>query len=542
MARAVLFLCIIFSVWGWAQEHAWVYFKDKSQVEASILNPSSILSERAIQKKNRFNIAIDQRDVPVNEDYIAQLKLQNGITVKAKSKWFNCVHVLGSVSDIAALTDLQFVDHISYADKGLNAKSNSVTFVGNEVNNHKNKFLEQGVDFVYGQSYSQVEQLGVHVLHQNNFTGEGFLIAVLDSGFPNVDQMEAFDRLRANNGLWGGYDFVARSTNIYVANGNDHGTRVLSDMAGFVDGQFVGTAPDASYILFRTEDAATETPVEESYWVEAAERADSLGVDIINSSLGYSTYDNPRYNYSPADMDGNTAFISKGANIATEKGILVVNSAGNSGDSSWGIITAPADANVFGVGAVDTSGDYVAFSSRGPSADGRIKPDGMALGAGATVIGPDDRLVKNNGTSFASPIMAGAMASFWQAFPDKNNMEIMDMVRESSTRYQNPNSQMGFGIPDFSEALTLLGIDISNAGDDLWYLFPNPSKTDFQIQLPETYGNAHVTLFDIYGRRILERELNQGNEEISVETLSRAIYIVHVNVDGVRKEYKLIKN
>ena len=542
MARAVLFLCIIFSVWGGAQEHAWVYFKDKDQVEASILNPSSILSERAIQKKNRFNIAIDERDVPVNEDYIAQLKLQNGITIKAKSKWFNCVHVLGSVSDIAALTNLQFVDHISYADKGLNAKSNSVTFVGNEVNNHKNKFLEQGVDFVYGQSYSQVEQLGVHVLHQNNFTGEGFLIAVLDSGFPNVDQMGAFDRLRANNGLWGGYDFVARSTNIYVANGNDHGTRVLSDMAGFVDGQFVGTAPDASYILFRTEDAATETPVEESYWVEAAERADSLGVDIINSSLGYSTYDNPRYNYSPADMDGNTAFISKGANIATEKGILVVNSAGNSGDSSWGIITAPADANVFGVGAVDTSGDYVAFSSRGPSADGRIKPDGMALGAGATVIGPDDRLVKNNGTSFASPIMAGAMASFWQAFPDKNNMEIMDMVRESSSRYQNPNSQMGFGIPNFSKALTLLGIDISNSGDDLWHLFPNPSKTDFQVQLPETYGNAHVTLFDIYGRRILERQLNQGNEEISVETLSRAIYVVHVNVDGVRKEYKLIKN
>ncbi|MEG3657073.1 S8 family serine peptidase [Arenibacter palladensis] len=542
MARAVLFLCIIFSVWGGAQEHAWVYFKDKDQVETSILNPSSILSERAIQKKNRFNIAIDERDVPVNEEYIAQLKLQNGITVKAKSKWFNCVHVLGSESDIAALTDLQFVDHISYADKGLNAKSNSVTVVGNEVDNHKNKFLEQGVDFVYGQSDTQVMQLGVDELHKNNYTGEGILIAVLDSGFPNVDQMGAFTRLRSNNDLWGGYDFVDRSTDIYTTSGDDHGTMVLSDMGGFVGGQFVGTAPDASYILFRTEDAATETPVEESYWVEAAERADSLGVDIINSSLGYSTYDNPRYNYSPADMDGNTAFISKGANIATEKGILVVNSAGNSGDSSWGIITAPADANVFGVGAVDTSGNYVAFSSRGPSADGRIKPDGMALGAGATVIGPDDRLVKNNGTSFASPIMAGAMASFWQAFPDKNNMEIMAMVRESSSRYQNPNSQMGFGIPDFSEALTLLGIDISNAGDDLWYLFPNPSKTDFQIQLPETYGNAHVTLFDIYGRRILERELNQGNEEISVETLSRAIYIVHVNVDGVQKKFKFIKN
>lgn len=541
MVKATLFLFLIFSILGRAQEHAWVYFKDKEQVEESILNPSSILSERAIQKKNKFNIAIDERDVPVNETYIAQLKLQNGITVKAKSKWFNCVHVLGSVSDISALTDLQFVDHISYADKGLNDKSTSVMASRNQSNNHSNKFLEQEADFVYGQSDAQVKQLGVHILHLNNFTGEGFLIAVLDSGFPNVYQMEAFDRLRTNNDLWGGYDFVVRSTNIYAANGNDHGTRVLSDMAGFVEGQFVGTAPDSGYLLFRTEDAATETPVEESYWVEAAERADSLGVDIINSSLGYSTYDNPRYNYSPADMDGNTAFISKGANIATEKGILVVNSAGNSGDSSWGIITAPADANVFGVGAVDASGDYVAFSSRGPSADGRIKPDGMALGSGATVIGPDDRLVKNNGTSFASPIMAGAMASFWQAFPEKNNLEIMAMVRESSSRYQNPNSQMGYGIPNFALPLALLGIDISYAGDE-WYLFPNPSKTEFQVQLPEAFGSARLTLFDTYGKRILEKQFIQGNEEISVENLSTALYIVRVNVDGVHKEFKLIKN
>ena len=539
MYRVTLFLIIIISFWGRAQEHAWVYFKDKDQVEESISNPSSILSERAIQKKNRFNIVIDERDIPVNEAYIAQLKLQAGITVKAKSKWFNCAHVIGSISNIAALMDLQFVDRIFYADKSINAKSTSVS--ENQLDNHTYKFLEQEVDFIYGQSDTQVKQLGVDELHKNNFTGEGILIAVLDSGFPNVDQMSAFTRLRSNNDLWGGYDFVDRSTDIYTTSGDDHGTMVLSDMGGFVDAQFVGTAPDASYILFRTEDGATETPVEESYWVEAAERADSLGVDIINSSLGYSTYDNPRYNYSPADMDGNTAFISKGANIATEKGILVVNSTGNSGDSSWGIITAPADANVFGVGAVDASGNYVAFSSRGPSADGRIKPDGMALGKGATVISPDGRLVKNNGTSFSSPIMAGAIASFWQAFPEKNNLEIMAMVRESSSLYQNPNSEMGYGIPNFSTPLALLGIDVLNAEDE-WYLFPNPSKTEFQVQLPETYGNAHLTLFDTYGKRILERQFNQGNEEISVETLSRAMYIVHVNVDGVRKEFKLIKN
>jgi len=531
---------LIFSTWGIAQDHAWVYFKDKDSVEESIANPSSILSERAIQKKARFNIAIDERDVPVNEAYIGELKLQTGITVKAKSKWFNCVHVIGSVSDIEALKNLQFVDHVFYADRSFNAKS--TTTRENQIDNHTNKFLEQKVDFVYGQSDIQIKQLGVDQLHKNNFTGEGMLIAVMDSGFPNVDQMNAFTRLRSNNDLWGGYDFVDRSTDIYKTNGDDHGTMVLSDMGGFVDGQFVGTAPDASYILFRTEDTATETPVEESYWVEAAERADSLGVDVINTSLGYSTFDDSRYNYTPADMDGNTTFISKGANIATEKGILVVNSAGNSGSSSWGIITAPADANVFGVGAVDGDDNYVGFSSRGPSADGRIKPDGMALGEDTAVIGPDDKLVKNNGTSFASPVMAGAIASFWQAFPAKTNLEIMDMVRESSSYYQNPNSQMGYGIPNFAIPLVLLGIDEPIVDEDLWYLYPNPSKNQFQVQLPEIYGSAELRLYDTYGKSILERRINQSSEEISIENLSRAIYIVQVNVDGVRKEFKLIKN
>ena len=235
MSRATLFLCLIFSLWGMAQDHAWVYFKDKDRVEESLADPSSILSERALQKKIRFNIAIDERDVPVNEAYIAQLKLQTGITVRAKSKWFNCAHVVGSIANITALINLQFVDHIFYADRTINGKS--ALAAGIRLDNHTNKFLEQQADFVYGHSNTQVKQLRVEVLHRNNFTGDGILIAVLDSGFPNVDQMNAFVRLRSNNDLWGGYDFVLRSTDIYRANVNDHGTRVLSDMAGFVDGE-----------------------------------------------------------------------------------------------------------------------------------------------------------------------------------------------------------------------------------------------------------------------------------------------------------------
>jgi serine protease AprX len=548
MVKSIVILFFLFSLLGvGAQEHAWVYFKDKGGVAAALANPESILSARALARKSKFNIPVDERDVPVNENYIAQVKGEAGITVKAKSKWFNCVHVLGSINDIASLSNLDIVERTSYADRSLSAKTRISAKNKIKRDNHSDKYLAQKTDFVYGESQAQITQLKVEALHQLNFMGEGLWIAVMDGGFPNVDQLAAFSRIRNNNDLLGGYDFVDRTTDIYHPNGDSHGTRVLSDMGGYIENEFVGTAPNASYMLFRTEDVATETPVEESYWVEAAERADSLGIDLINTSLGYSTFDNSNYNYTPAEMDGNTAFISKGANIATEKGMLVVNSAGNSGSSSWGVVTAPADANVYTVGAVDINGAYVSFSSRGLNAQGIVKPDGMAMGRNSAVVDENNFIVRNNGTSFSSPIMTGAIASFWSALPDKTNLEIMQLVRESSSMYQNPNTQMGYGILDFDLALTINGVKGQNEGEVIsdntldYILFPNPMETNVQIQLPFGTSMAILRLYDIYGKRILEKKITPTDNQISVEQLSQAMYIVQLEMGGISKEYKLLK-
>ncbi|MEB8347092.1 S8 family serine peptidase [Flavobacteriaceae bacterium KMM 6898] len=548
MVKNIVILFCFFTLFGaGAQEHAWVYFKDKVGVTEAVANPESILSTRALDRKTRFGIPVDDRDVPVNENYITQVRSQTGITVKAKSKWFNCVHVIGSINDIVALSSLEFVDRISYADRSLNAKINTSKRRKRRGDNHIHKFLSQKANFAYGESQAQIVQLKVEALHRANYTGEGLWVAVMDGGFPNVDLLPAFSRLRGNNDLLGGYDFVDRTSNIYRSDGDSHGTKVLSDMGGYVENQFVGSAPDASYILFRTEEGATETPVEESYWVEAAERADSLGVDLINTSLGYSTFDNSNYNYTPADMDGNTAFISKGANIAIEKGMLVVNSAGNSGNTSWGVVTAPADANVYAVGAVDMNGAYVSFSSRGPNAQGTVKPDGMAMGRNSAVVNENNAIVRNNGTSFSSPIMAGAITSFWGALPDRTNLEIMQLVRESSSFYQNPNSQMGYGIPDFDLAMTINGVDRQDGEDVIgentldYILFPNPMENNVQIQLPSGATTARLRLYDIYGKRILEKQITEADNLISVEQLSQAMYIIQLEMEGISKEYKLIK-
>jgi len=295
--KYLIFLCIGFQAMMFAQQDAWVYLTDKENVSASIQDPISILTQNSIDRKNAHGIPIDSRDVPVNESYISQLKNQAGITVMAKSKWFNAVHVRGSESQIKTLTGLSFVDHVIFADKNLNTSGRG--------SQKTDKFQEEAsfVDYIYGNTQNQIEMINIDALHRLDYTGEGIVIAVLDTGFPNVDSMDAFQRLRDSGNLRNGYDFVDRTSDVYAFNDNSHGTFVLSTMAAFIQDQYVGTAPDASYYLFRTEDTSSENPVEESYWVEAAERADSLGVHIINSSLGYSIYDNPNYSYSPADMD-----------------------------------------------------------------------------------------------------------------------------------------------------------------------------------------------------------------------------------------------
>jgi len=520
-------------------QDAWVYLTDKADVQASIDNPNTILTQRAIDRKNAHGVAIDERDVPVNESYISQLKMQTGITVMAKSKWFNAVHVRGTETDINALSGLGFVASIDFADKSLNA---------GRTLKQKAKFNveDSQVTFVYGSAQNQVEMINADALHFQDFTGAGMLVAVLDASFTNVNTMVAFQRLRDAGDLLGGYDFVDRTSDVYAFNpsGISHGTMVLSTMAGFIQDQYVGTAPDASYYLFRTEDVSSENPVEMSYWVEAAERADSLGVDVINSSLAYKDFDGTNYDYTAAEMNGITAFISKGANIASEKGILVVNSAGNSGpnDGANGGIWAPADAEgVLTIGAVDAGGTIASFSSRGSDFQSAIKPDVVAQGQGAYVVDKFGSIGAYNGTSFSSPIMAGGVTSLWQALPNTSNAEIMDYVRESASQYTTPDYDYGYGIPDLQLALNI-GLSVQEEKTKGFKIFPNPVNNILHVKALIGNEQLSMTIYNVLGKIVLQKHMTDSANSIDVSAMTSGLYIIKLQSEHTSRTFKIIKS
>ncbi|WP_299256977.1 S8 family serine peptidase [uncultured Aquimarina sp.] len=533
----LLFFCITQLGTAQTEEDAWVYFTDKENVASSIANPLIILSQESIDRKNLHNVAIDEKDVPVNEAYIAQVKNTTGITVLAKSKWFNCIYVRGTQANISDLVSLSFVDSIDYADNSLDSRK-SIFHTEDRTPIEKNKFGVK-TTFNYGSAAQQIQQLNADYLHEQDYTGSGMTIAVMDSGFPGVNTIEGFKRIRDEGRLLDGYDFVRRDDNEFAFSGSSHGTQTFSDIAGFIDGEFVGTAPDAKYYLFITEDVATEGPKEEALWVEAAERADSLGVHVINTSLGYSNgFDNPAYDYTTSDMDGQTTFISKGANMVFEKGMLLVSSAGNSGNSSWGIITAPGDApGALTVGAVDVFGSYASFSSRGPTADNRVKPDVVAKGLGAAVIRSNNAVSTSNGTSFSSPIMAGAVACLWQAFPSMTNAEIMQLVRESASLYNNPTIQLGYGIPNFKAMFESLSID-ENSVENI-KVYPNPVRDRLFFDLA-TKELLEIRIFTTEGR-IVKSETLKNLNSISLNSLSKGLYLVELISDTSRYTLKISK-
>lgn len=535
MSRKLLFLFLLMFTGLYAQEHARVYFTDKPNVSQALANPSTILTPKAVNRKIKFSIPITETDVPVNEAYINQLKAQPGISVKVKSKWFNMAHVIGFKTDVDALLALPFVSHIEYADRQLNTPPPAF-----EKYAKAQRIKEVQVNFNYGTALNQVQMMGVDALHQQDFTGEGITIGVMDSGFNNVQTISAFQRLRVAGKIQSGFDFVDRTADVFAFTGDDHGTQVLSAMGGFLDGQMVGTAPDASYYLFRTEDIFSETPVEESYWVAAAERADSLGVDLLNTSLGYSVFDESRYNYTPADMDGQTAFITKGANIAFEKGMLVVNSAGNSGNiSNWQIVTAPADGLfVLAIGAVNSSGGLASFSSRGPTADGRIKPEVVAQGVSAVLVNETNSVVTSNGTSFSAPLLSGAIGSLWQANPQITPAQMLDLVKQSGSNAANPNNNIGYGIPDFLSALQTLSLAEFN--NSQIKLFPNPFDDLLNIQLGFS-GTNNLQIFDMLGRLMLSQNFNNPSLSVDVSHLPNGLYLAKIGLSGMEKTYKIVK-
>jgi len=524
---------------GQAQiQDAWIYFSDKENVEASINNPISILTQEALDRKALHSVVIDARDVPVTEAYIQEVKNSPGITYWAKSKWMNCVYVQGTVNDLEALLDLPYVVGIEYADKDLN-------FPNPQPVPDKFKVLadpQSRVEYNYGAAANQIEMISGDYLHQQEFTGEGMIIAVMDSGFPNFTSNPGFAHIVDNGRLLGTFDFYSRTTD--VTGTGSHGIQTTSDIGGYLDNQFAGTAPDASFYLFRTEYGPSENPREEAWWVEALERADSLGVDVVNTSLGYQAYDNANYDHSYEDLDGVTTFAARGANLAYEKGMVLVTSGGNQGNS-FGTVATPADAiGLLAVGAVNNLGNYVSFSSRGPTVDGRIKPDVMAKGQSAAVISSSGVVDFSNGTSFSSPIMAGAVSCLWQAFPETTNAELMQVVRESAHLFNNPTDQMGYGIPNFELAFNTLTLLAQN--DHLLKrqaaLSPNPVNESFSVLLPSEVDYAQLEVYNVLGQFVESIEVWSSQSQIPVMHWNKGAYLIKLILpSGQVQLFKLIK-
>jgi serine protease AprX len=467
MKKFVLLFCIVFMIQETQAQFSKyiIRFRDKGTNPFSIANPSAYLSQRAIARRTAYNVTIDSTDLPVTPRYIDSLQMAGAVTILNVSKWLNSVTI--QTTDAAALSKINsFPFVISSAPaapknimpSGLSQKKGIQSF----NNKHPYKLFSTLDLFSYGLSARQVRMHNANFLHDIGLRGQGIVIGILDAGFNNYLTVSSLDSARTNGQILGTWDFVDR--HVSVNENNQHGMQVFSVIGANLPNQFIGTAPKASFYLFRSEDAGSEYIIEEHNWVCAAERVDSSGGDMINSSLGYNIFDDPSMSHSFNDMNGNITMAAVGADLAAKKGILVVNSAGNEGLNSWGRIITPADGDsVLAVGAVDSVLKPANFTSRGPSADGQVKPDVASMGVATIVQWPNNAIAPNNGTSFSAPNMAGVAACLWQGFREYNNMKIIDALRKAGHRANNPNDTVGYGVPDAKLALIRLTKEFSTA-------------------------------------------------------------------------------
>jgi hypothetical protein len=435
-----------------------VWLKNKGGNTFSLSNPSAYLSVRSLQRRTSQQLTLDSTDLPVTAAYLSAIRSISGVTILNVSKWLNavCIQTSSSVA-LATVQQLPFVQ----ATAGLAARSltgpvtdkfiESQRIIPLSENEEKQATLTGDFYNYGGSAGAEIKLHKGEFLHNIGLRGQGLQIAVLDGGFFNYNTLRAFDSVNRNGQIISTWDFVSR--NATVNDDHPHGMQCLSTMAATIPGQFVGKAPKASFHLFRTEDVNSEYPIEEFNWVCGAERADSAGADLISSSLGYYDFDDPSFNYTYAQLNGNTTMAARGADLAAKKGLLVFNAAGNEGNSAWRNIITPADGDsVLAIGAVNTVGAVGSFSSYGPAPGGRIKPDLASVGVSAVVQSSNNNIGTASGTSFACPNMAGLSACLWQGFPEFNNMKIAEALKRSASRFANPDDRVGYGIPDMQQA------------------------------------------------------------------------------------------
>ncbi|MGZ3864400.1 MAG: S8 family peptidase [Bacteroidia bacterium] len=545
----LFFSAFVFSQSG--NTRYWVAFKDKNASPYSVGNPSQFLSARAISRRALHSYAVTAEDIPVNDSYIAQVKATGAILI-SRSRWFNGIVV--RITDTAQVTAINNLSCVQ-STKGValvKQLSPTVNIPDENSAHQKNASVQNTNRFNYGNSYGQIHQLNGECLHDQFYDGTGMQIAEIDDGFLQADTAYVFDSLWMQSRVISKYNFFNgdTSSNLFTIGG--HGTSVLSCMAAFKSGTFIGTAPYAKYYLLRSEVDSSEKIMEEYSWVSAIEYADSAGADVATSSLGYTRFPNdPSMDHTWADLNGRTSLASISATMAARRGMIVCIAAGNEGgsNSTWKKISIPADADsIITVGAVDNGGAKAGFSSVGNTSDGRIKPDVMAWGQGSTIYSTYTGAVgTGSGTSFATPILAGMVACLWQGNPTKKNMEIIDAIKKSSSQFATPDSLMGYGIPDFCVADQIL------KGTYATEVHLPPSIGENQSTVIITGANdlqLTLEMFDVTGKllasgpaKILkDNGVKQAIEIPNATTLPTGIYLVKISSnDGRHWVTKLLR-
>lgn len=520
-----------------------VNLTDKNDTPYSLFHPEEFLTPRSLERRERYGIELDESDLPISPTYIRAIEATGGI-IHARSKWFNALAVY--VQDSAMLRkvqELSCVQSMRPLGKWREARPAPLETKRARKSDYKKTPL------YHGYAAPQTRLSNMHVLHGWGFQGQGMHVAIFDGGFNNVYRSPAFDSINTRGQILGTHDFVDHDDFVYES--STHGTNVLSTMGANLPYLLVGTSPYAQYYLFKTEDVISETWIEEFNWVAAAEYADSLGVDVINSSLGYTTFNDTTMSYKYKDLNGKTALISRGADMAMLKGVMVVNSAGNEGRGKWRYIGAPADAyTIVTVGAVNAEGFKADFSSWGPTADGRIKPNLVAVGDGTAVAAMTEYDVSYaDGTSFSSPVMAGMLTAFWQIFPEMSNLEIKQLAEESASQAENPDAGLGYGIPDFYYAYikahpSLVLIDVK--GNLYHKKAVVRDEFDLLIEVEKT-ATIHLDLYDIAQHKVWEAHDLTAAQEVrrvtipKIEELPSGVYLLRVEVNQMPYWVELVK-
>jgi len=539
----LLFFTVLFFAGAHAQTRYLVKFKDKGTNPFSLANPSQYLGARGILRRTRFNIQLDSTDLPVTPRYVDSVRLAGAVTILNTSKWLNEVAI--RTTDAAALAHIATLPFVSSVT-AIAAFSATNTPVNKQMETANGPDLQQDNTFIadiqsdfynYGLSHGQVHLNRADFLHNHGFRGENMEIGILDAGFFHYQTLPTFDSIRINNQVLNTYDFVNNETSV---NEDDaHGEECLSTMAANMPGLFVGTAPKAVYCLYRTEDVATENKIEEHNLAAGFERADSIGVDVCSVSLGYNQFDITSQSYTYADMNGNTTLSSKAADLAAKKGMLPVVAAGNEGTSTWHFIVTPGDADsVITVGAVDTLRNIAGFSSYGPSSDGRVKPELAACGLNAVVASPSTgQPVFGNGTSFATPNLAGMTTCLWQAFPEFNNMIIRDAMIRTGSTYTTPGNRIGYGIADMEKAFILLlrrsytqQAVVANCTASLQFNIKYDNSMNIVVQRKLASQSTYTTVQTIAGTGSFTNKTVNVSDDLSTLSGGPALYRVRMDI------------